>query len=283
MYDGLHHVQLAMPRGEEDRARRFFGGVLGLTEIDKPPELAARGGAWFRAGRLELHLGVEDGMRPAAKAHPGILVDDLDGVVARLAADGQAVTGDDAFPGFRRIYAHDPFGNRLEFLEPVGDAVGEDHPMAGHAERAVALAAEALAAGDGPFGSVLVTAAGGACAEDRNREAGTGDGTRHPELALARWAAEHLTAEERAAATVVTSGEHCPMCAAAHAWVGLGAIVYVASSGQLAAWRREWDAPASPVAPLAVGRVAPGIRVSGPVAHLVPAVRELHRRHASRP
>ena len=117
MFAGLHHVQLAMPHGEEEAARRFFTGVLGLTEVDKPPVLAARGGAWFRAGGLELHLGVEDDFRPAGKAHPGILVEDLDEVVRRLRGAGQDVTEDGDLPGFRRIYAHDPFGNRLEFLQ----------------------------------------------------------------------------------------------------------------------------------------------------------------------
>ncbi len=119
MFTGLHHTQLAMPRGQENRARRFFVEVLGMTEIAKPPVLAARGGAWFRAGGLELHLGVEDDFRPARKGHPGILVTDLDEVVARLVADGQNATWDTDFPGFRRVYAHDPFGNRLEFLEPL--------------------------------------------------------------------------------------------------------------------------------------------------------------------
>lgn len=112
-------MQLVMPRDAEAAAREFFVGVLGMTEIDKPPVLAARGGAWFRAGGLELHLGVEDDFRPARKGHPGILVTDLDDVVWRLREAGQDVTWDGDFPGFRRVYAHDPFGNRLEFLEPA--------------------------------------------------------------------------------------------------------------------------------------------------------------------
>jgi catechol 2,3-dioxygenase-like lactoylglutathione lyase family enzyme len=112
-------MQLAMPPGEEHAARAFFAGVLGMTEVEKPPVLAARGGAWFRAGVLELHLGVEADFRPARKGHPGILVSDLDEVVRRLRAAGQDVTWDGDFPGFRRVYAHDPFGNRLEFLQPL--------------------------------------------------------------------------------------------------------------------------------------------------------------------
>ncbi|MHB9756418.1 nucleoside deaminase [Streptomyces sp. BYX5S] len=148
-----------------------------------------------------------------------------------------------------------------------------------HLRRCVELAEEALDAGDEPFGSVLVDAAGKVRAEDRNRVAG-GDRTRHPEFELARWAAERLTPEERAGATVYTSGEHCPMCAAAHAWVGLGRIVYVASSAQLVGWLAEWGRPGAPVAALPVAEVAPSVRVEGPVDALVPAVRELHRRLA---
>lgn len=119
MFDRLHHVQLAMPAGAEDRARAFYAGVLGLEEIAKPPVLAARGGAWFGAGGVELHLGVEDGFAPARKAHPGILVTDLDALVARLAAAGVDARPDGEFPGHRRVYADDPFGNRLEFLQPL--------------------------------------------------------------------------------------------------------------------------------------------------------------------
>ena len=116
-FDRLHHMQLAMPQNEEQDARDFFVGVLGMIKIDKPPALAARGGAWFRAGAVELHLGVEEIFRPARKGHPGILVTDLDDVVRRLVAAGQTVSWDADFTGFRRVYAHDPFGNRLEFLE----------------------------------------------------------------------------------------------------------------------------------------------------------------------
>ena len=143
--------------------------------------------------------------------------------------------------------------------------------------RCVELAGEALDAGDEPFGSVLVSGDGRALAEDRNRVAG-GDATRHPEFALARWAAEHMPPAERAAATVYTSGEHCPMCAAAHAWVGLGRIVYAASSDQLTHWREGFGAPSPPVRPLPVRKVAPGVAVDGPDPELAPLVHALHRR-----
>jgi len=117
MFQRLHHMQLAMPKGEEDAARTFFGDVLGMTEVEKPPVLAARGGAWFRAGEVELHLGVDEEFVADRKAHPGILVDDLDTLVDSLRAAGQDVSWDGDFPGYRRLYAHDPFGNRLEFLQ----------------------------------------------------------------------------------------------------------------------------------------------------------------------
>ena len=115
---GLHHVQLAAPAGSEGVLRRFYGEILGMTEVPKPPELAARGGAWFRAGAVELHLGVEADFRPACQAHPGLLVDDLGAFAVRLEAHGVDVTWDDTFPGFRRYYVADPHGNRIELLEP---------------------------------------------------------------------------------------------------------------------------------------------------------------------
>jgi catechol 2,3-dioxygenase-like lactoylglutathione lyase family enzyme len=116
---GIHHVQIAAPRGSEEALRQFYGNVLGMTEVPKPPDLASRGGVWFRAGGVELHLGVEDGFHPAPKAHPGLLVADLLAYAERLAADGVPVEWDDAFPGYRRCYLHDPHGNRLELLEPL--------------------------------------------------------------------------------------------------------------------------------------------------------------------
>ena len=144
-----------------------------------------------------------------------------------------------------------------------------------HLRRAVELAREALAAGDGPFGSVLVDGDGVELFADRNREASTGDETRHPEFEIARWAAANLSVDERATATVYTSGEHCPMCSAAHAWVGLGRIVYVASAEQITEWRRSLGAEPSPVSVLPITTVAPGLPVAGPVDELVPEVRAL--------
>jgi catechol 2,3-dioxygenase-like lactoylglutathione lyase family enzyme len=115
----LHHVQLAMPPGREDEARAFFVDALGMVEIEKPPVLEARGGAWFRDGGVEIHLGIEDPFTPSRKAHPGVVVGNLDEAARRVATTGQDVTWDADFPGFRRFYAHDPFGNRLEFLQPA--------------------------------------------------------------------------------------------------------------------------------------------------------------------
>jgi tRNA(Arg) A34 adenosine deaminase TadA len=151
-----------------------------------------------------------------------------------------------------------------------------------HLRRCIELATEALDAGEEPLGAVLVAADGTVLAEDRNR-VGSGDRTRHPEFELARWAAANLTAEERAAATVFTSGEHCPMCAAAHGWVGLGRIVYASSSEQLAAWLAELAVPPPPVRALPIREIVPGLTVEGPVAGLAEEVRALHRRfHGSR-
>lgn len=145
-----------------------------------------------------------------------------------------------------------------------------------HLRRCIDLAGEALAAGDDPFGSVLVDGNGAVRAEDRNRETSSGDPTAHPELALARWAALNLDAADRAGATLYTSGEHCPMCAAAQGWAGVGRAVYVASSAQLTEWRAGWGLPPAPVAPLSLRDVAPGIEVDGPAPELVEDIRALH-------
>jgi tRNA(Arg) A34 adenosine deaminase TadA len=151
-----------------------------------------------------------------------------------------------------------------------------------HLRRAVDLAGEALDAGDEPFGSVLVGADGTVLFEGHNQVSG-GDGTRHPELAIAQWAASRLLPQERAAATVYTSGEHCPMCAAAHAWAGLGRIVYACSSAQLTAWYDSWGLPSGPVRPLPITEVAPAVPVQGPVPEFADTVRALHARFHGRP
>jgi tRNA(Arg) A34 adenosine deaminase TadA len=147
-----------------------------------------------------------------------------------------------------------------------------------HLRRCVELAREALEAGDEPFGSVLVGPDGTALAEDRNRVNTGSDATLHPEFALARWAAESMPSADRPGATVYTSGEHCPMCSAAHAWVGLGRIVYASSSAQLSGWLVEFGERPGPVAALPVAAVAPGVVVEGPAPGLDEEVRELHRR-----
>jgi tRNA(Arg) A34 adenosine deaminase TadA len=146
-----------------------------------------------------------------------------------------------------------------------------------HLRRCVQLATEAFEAGDEPFGSVLVGADGTVLAEDHNRVA-SGDRTRHPEFELARWAAANMSPQERAAATVFTSGEHCPMCAAAHGWVGLGRIVYASSSAQLAGWHAELGVEPPPVRTLPIREVVSGIIVEGPFPDLAEQVHDLHRR-----
>jgi catechol 2,3-dioxygenase-like lactoylglutathione lyase family enzyme len=113
----VHHVQLAIPAGGEDQCREFWSGVLGMRELLKPPALADRSGCWFAAGGLEVHLGVEAEFTPARKAHPGVLVDDLEALALRLEMAGVRVKRDQGLPGHNRIYAADPFGNRLEFLQ----------------------------------------------------------------------------------------------------------------------------------------------------------------------
>ena len=121
MLAALDHVQLAAPPGSEDALRAFYVGVLGMTEIPKPPVLAARGGCWFAAagGTLQIHVGVEEPFHPARKAHPGLRVTDIAAFAERLVARGAPVVWDGDLPGHRRFYSADPVGNRLEFLEPV--------------------------------------------------------------------------------------------------------------------------------------------------------------------
>ena len=143
--------------------------------------------------------------------------------------------------------------------------------------RCVDLASEAVEAGDQPFGSVLVSGDGTIVFEDRNRTGG-GDPTRHPEFAIVRWAAENLSAAERRAAVVYTSGEHCAMCAAAHGLAGMGKIVYATSSIQLGEWLRDLGKPQLGIAPLRITDVVPGAIVEGPVMTFADEVRALHAR-----
>lgn len=152
----------------------------------------------------------------------------------------------------------------------------------GYLARCVELAGEAVAHGDEPFGSLLVDADGTVLFEDRNRT-GDGDATRHPEFTIAQWAVANLSPAQRVRTTVYTSGEHCAMCAAAHAWVGLGRIVYASSAAQLADWLRELQVPAAPVAPLPITAVAPHTVVAGPAPEFEPELRALFRtRHQDR-
>jgi catechol 2,3-dioxygenase-like lactoylglutathione lyase family enzyme len=118
---GIHHIQLAMPTGREDDARRFYSGVLGIPEVQKPADLVRRGGVWFETGNLRVHLGVEQDFRPAQKAHPGLLVRDLKLLSKRLAGAGYDVKAGEPLEGYEHIYVNDPFGNRLELLAEQDD------------------------------------------------------------------------------------------------------------------------------------------------------------------
>ena len=138
---GIDHVQLAMPAGEpaEREAERFYQEVLGLTRVPKPPDLAVRGGCWFAGPQVQLHLGVEDDFRPATKAHPALLVDDLDVVCQRIVAGGGEVRSAEGLPGVARVHTDDPFGNRLELIQAVGPADGVFRTMAEHSIFPLAL------------------------------------------------------------------------------------------------------------------------------------------------
>ena len=115
----IDHVQIAAPKGCEAEARRFFGGLLGLAEIEKPPQLRARGGCWFRVGSRQLHIGVQEPFQPAVKAHPAFAVSDIDALFAVLEKAEVKCTWDEALGSIRRFYARDPWGNRLEFTAPT--------------------------------------------------------------------------------------------------------------------------------------------------------------------
>jgi catechol 2,3-dioxygenase-like lactoylglutathione lyase family enzyme len=115
-FNTIDHVQLAMPAGQEQNARRFYGELLGMPEIPKPPELAKRGGCWFASGGVQVHLGIDPDFHPARKAHPAFACRDYDALVARLRAAGIQLTEDDNIPGVRRCHISDPFGNRIELI-----------------------------------------------------------------------------------------------------------------------------------------------------------------------
>jgi len=120
----IEHVQLAMPAGQEDAARTFYSNLLGIPEVPKPSDLRARGGVWFESGELKVHMGFESEFSPARKAHPAFIVRDLAMLVAKLRAAAIEVA-DDPLPGYYRVYVSDPFGNRIELMEP-GPAFARD-------------------------------------------------------------------------------------------------------------------------------------------------------------
>ncbi len=116
-FQGLHHVQLAMPAGRETEAIEFYAGLLDVPQVEKPAHLAARGGCWFETDEVRIHLGVEADFQPARKAHPALRIDDLQALRARLKSAGVETDPDQPLPGYERFYVSDPFGNRLEFLQ----------------------------------------------------------------------------------------------------------------------------------------------------------------------
>jgi len=116
-FSSIDHVQLAMPAGEEERARRFYRDLLGMVEVPKPPELAKRGGCWFASGSVQLHLGVEADFGPAKKAHPALRCRDYRGLTSHLRAAGVEISDDESIPGVRRCHLSDPFGNRIELID----------------------------------------------------------------------------------------------------------------------------------------------------------------------
>ncbi|WP_433547281.1 VOC family protein [Streptomyces sp. CA-294286] len=128
MITALDHVQLAAPPGSEPVLRAYYVTVLGMREVPKPPALAARGGCWFEAAGVRLHLGIEENFHPAAKAHPGMRVTDIERYGARLEGLGAKVVWDADLPHHRRFYSQDPVGNRLEFLESDGEQIAVPEP-----------------------------------------------------------------------------------------------------------------------------------------------------------
>jgi catechol 2,3-dioxygenase-like lactoylglutathione lyase family enzyme len=125
----IDHIQVAMPAGAEAQARAFYGDLLGFAEMPKPASLAGRGGVWFSAGAAQLHLGVEQEFRPARKAHPAFLTDDLDALTARLVAAGCTLSADEPpLAGYRRVHVADPFGNRIELMKRPQEYLEEKAP-----------------------------------------------------------------------------------------------------------------------------------------------------------
>jgi catechol 2,3-dioxygenase-like lactoylglutathione lyase family enzyme len=115
----IDHVQLAMPAGGEDAARRFYSGVLGIPEVPKPLELAVRGGVWFESGPLKIHLGIDPEFHAARKAHPALVVSGLESLIVSLLKAGYAVKEGEGFSDGRHVYVWDPFGNRIELIDPA--------------------------------------------------------------------------------------------------------------------------------------------------------------------
>lgn len=122
----IHHVQMAIPNGGEQEARHFYGDLLGLPEVSKPPNLQRRGGVWFDTGTIQLHLGVDPSFTPAAKAHVAFECPDLRALRERLDLLAYPIVDDEPLPGYDRFYTSDPFGNRIELLSPVKSSASMD-------------------------------------------------------------------------------------------------------------------------------------------------------------
>jgi ubiquinone/menaquinone biosynthesis C-methylase UbiE/catechol 2,3-dioxygenase-like lactoylglutathione lyase family enzyme len=211
---GFDHLQVTAPRDREAEARAFYGEVLGLVEIPKPAVLAARGGAWYQCGDLQLHLGLQDDLTPQRKAHPAFRVRDLEAMRARLAAAGVPITTDEQIPGYERFETRDPFGNRLEFMRRLGDPGAEAHP-----DDAAESIKRQVRAVFGAAAQAYVTSPGHAAGDDLTRlvqlaapqpddralDVSTGGG--HTALAVAPHVA-HVTASDLTPAMLAAARAH---------------------------------------------------------------------------
>lgn len=268
----IDNIELSV--SDIERSKDFYGTLFGWTFTDFGPTYCEFNDGWLTGGFSRSEQVSTGGPLLILYHH------ELDDIQNRIVAAGGIISQPVfSFPGGQRFHFLDPDGNELAVWSAVAEEQSELPPADfAHLQRCVELAREAVEAGDSPFGSLLVHADGRVLFEDRNRTS-AGDATRHPEFAIARWAAEFLTPAERAEATVYTSGEHCPMCAAAHGMVGLGRIVYASSSEQLRAWQAQLGVSPGRVRSLPINSLVPDVQVAGPEPRLADEIFELHRQH----